>query len=77
MSADWTAWLVRYRAHLELEGLAERTIQGRTWLLGKFVGWCQDLGVATPMHLTVDLLQDYRRYRIQYVNIRGKRDRAQ
>ena len=73
---DWGAWIERYRAHLELEGLAKRTIEGRPWLLSKFIAWCRELGVQAPKDLTVDLVGDYRRYRIQYVNTRGHRDHA-
>lgn len=77
MSNDgFEAWLERYKAHLELEGLSRRTIQGRSWLLEKFVAWCREMGIASPGHVTVELLADYRRYRIQYVNVRGRRDRA-
>jgi len=73
---EWTPWIERYRAHLELEGLAKRTREGRPWLLSKFIAWCRDLGVRAPKDLTLDLVSDYRRYRIQYVNARGHRDRA-
>ncbi len=68
------AWIERYRAHLELEGLAARTLSGRTGLLGKFLTWCREMGIRSPKDLTVDLITDYRRYRIQFVNARGHRD---
>jgi integrase/recombinase XerD len=74
--ATWEAWLERYRAHLELEGLAPRTVHGRCGLLAKFFAWARELGIGSAQAVTVELLADYRRYRIQYVNERGGRDRA-
>jgi len=76
VSNDFQAWVERYRAHLELEGLSPRTVQGRTWLLAKFVAWSRELGIGSPSQMTIELLADYRRYRIQYVNVRGRKDRT-
>ena len=73
---DWAGWLVRYQAHLELEGLAARTVKARTWLVSKFVAWCGGLGLSGPAGVTANLLADYRRHRIQGVNARGRRDAA-
>jgi integrase/recombinase XerD len=73
---DWVDWIVRYRAHLELKGLAARTVKAREWLVSRFIGWCAELGLSGPQRITVDLLSDYRRHRIQSVNARGRRDRA-
>ncbi len=72
---EWHAWTERHRAHMELEGLADRTVTGRLGLLGKFVAWCREMGIDRPQDVTAELLADYRRHRIQYVNARGHRDR--
>ena len=69
-------WLERYRGHLELEGMARRTIDGRSWCIGKFIAWAVDLGIDSPSGLTVTLVEDYRRHRIEMVNARGRRDRV-
>jgi integrase/recombinase XerD len=73
-SDGWQGALERYRAHLELEGLSPRTVQGRAGLLARLVDWAAALGVGSPGHLTGSLLADYRRHRIQSVNRRGRRD---
>lgn len=76
MTDAWHDWLQRYRSYLELEGLAERTVYGRTGLLGKFIAWCRELEIVSPERLTLDLVADYRRHRIQSINTRGRRDRS-
>jgi integrase/recombinase XerD len=58
------------------KGLKEITLHVQSLLLEKFFAWCQDLGIHSPRHLTPALLSDYRRYRIQWVNAKGKRDEA-
>ncbi len=75
-ATDWNECIERYRAHVELEGLAARTRADRLWLLSKFVAWCREQGLRGPGDLTLDLVADYRRYRIQYVNARGHQDRS-
>ncbi|MBI3097142.1 MAG: tyrosine-type recombinase/integrase [Planctomycetes bacterium] len=76
MPDDWTPWLDRYRSHLEIEGLAPRTVSGRLGLLERFVSWCRDLSLPAPRDVTLSLLSDYRRHRVQSVNSRGRRDCA-
>lgn len=75
MTDEWDAALEDYRANLELDGKAPRTIQGRTGLLAKLVAWSRELGIASPQGLSIRLLADYRRHRIERVNGRGRRDR--
>jgi len=62
--------LGRYREHLELRGYAARTIAGRRWLLDQFLDW---LGAR---ELSVPVVEEYRRHRVQRVNTRGRRDTA-
>ncbi|MBI2931799.1 MAG: tyrosine-type recombinase/integrase [Planctomycetes bacterium] len=75
MSESFEEWLTRYQAHLELEGMARRTVEGRSWCLGKFIAWARELGIDSPEGLSLALLGDYRRHRIELVNARGARDR--
>lgn len=76
MTEPFEAWLERYRSHLELEGMARRTIDGRSWCIRKFMAWAAELGIDGPDGLTVALVEDYRRHRIETVNARGRRDRV-
>jgi site-specific recombinase XerC len=69
--SEWN--VERYRAHLELRGLQPRTVKGTLWLVEKFVAWADELGLA-PERLTLALVEDYRRYRLQRVNAKGRRD---
>jgi integrase/recombinase XerD len=75
MTMDWKEAMERYRAHLELEGMAGRTVLGRTGLVAKLSLWSRELGIASPQMLTLQILADYRRYRIEGVNTLGRRDR--
>jgi integrase/recombinase XerD len=75
MTTDWKEALERYRAHLELEGMAPRTVLGRSGLVAKLLSWARELGISSPSMLTLQTLADYRRYRIEGVNRRGRRDR--
>jgi site-specific recombinase XerD len=69
-----TEWVFeRYRSHLELRGLTKRTIEGRLWLISKFTQWCEELHL-TPERLTLALVEDYRRHRMQRTNALGRRD---
>jgi len=74
MSDDFAVWIDRYADELRLRGLAARTVAGRRWLLAHFRAWCELLGVAEPDRLTRAILEDYRRYRIERLNARGRRD---
>jgi integrase/recombinase XerD len=75
-NSDWSIWLQRFRLSLRLEGMADRTILDRTRLLRQFFNWCESLGITGPIGLTVAILEDWRRFRIERVNARGKRDQA-
>jgi site-specific recombinase XerD len=70
-TGEWS--LERYRAHLELRGLQPRTINGTLWLVEKFTAWADELRL-TPQRLTLALVEDYRRHRMQRVNAKGRRD---
>ena len=74
MSDEWTEWIGRYRCELELRSLASRTVAGRGWLLTQFCEWCEVLAVDGPQKLTLALVADYRRHRVERVNARGRRD---
>lgn len=71
---DWKTALEGYRRDLELEGFRARTVEGRLWVAGKLAAWCRDRGVLSPRSLTSSILQEYRRFRIERVNARGRRD---
>ena len=73
---DWDLWLERYRSDLELRGMRPRTIKDRTWLVSRFFTWCRPLSIESPHQMTLDILVDYRRFRVGYVNERGRRDTA-
>jgi integrase/recombinase XerD len=75
-SESFSIWLERYRLARELEGTSPVTIRARVWHLEKFFAWCESLGLTRPENLTVEILTDYRRYRMQHVNFKGKRDKA-
>ncbi len=74
---DLAVWVERYRSHLELRGLSRRTIDGRSWCLGKFVAWTRGLGIGAPRDLTASVLEEYRRHRVVSVNAFGRRDQPQ
>jgi integrase/recombinase XerD len=71
---DWKSALEGYRRDLELEGFRARTVEGRMWLVGKLAAWCREAGILSPRGLTTAMVQEYRRYRIERVNARGRRD---
>jgi len=74
VTGDWKEALERYRAHLELEGMAKRTVEARRGLIATLGAWAQTLGIPFPGMLTLQILADYRRHRIEGVNSRGRRD---
>jgi integrase/recombinase XerD len=75
MTPDWEENLGRYRAHLELEGMATRTVRARAGLVARLAAWAGELGLSSPRMLTLQILADYRRHRIEGVNRRGRRDK--
>lgn len=78
MNADgWTALLEGYRRELELEGFRPRTVAGRLWLAGRFVAWCRESGYFQLKSLTPAVLSEYRRHRVERVNVRGRKDLPQ
>lgn len=71
---DWALWLERYRVNCQLEGLSPLTVHVQSLLIEKFFAWCRPLEVVSPAQMTLELLADYRRHRIQCVNSRGRPD---
>jgi integrase/recombinase XerD len=72
---EWAEWLMRYQTSCRIErGIKEETIHHQSLLLEKFFLWCRDLGLAYPRHLSPAILSDYRRFRIERVNAKGRRD---
>ena len=50
MSQDeWEQVLEDYRREQELEGFRPRTIAGRLWVAGRFVHWCREREVLSPI----------------------------
>lgn len=71
---EWEVTLEEYRRELELEGYRPRTVDGRIWVAGKCVDWCREREILSPRALDPATLHAYRRYRVERLNARGRRD---
>lgn len=72
--ADPTGWRRLVDEHLftlELNGLSAATVYGRRKLLAHLAGWCLDRDVVSPLTVTVEVLDGYRRHLHRHITKAG------
>lgn len=71
---DPTGWRRLVDEHLlamELRGLSAATVYGRRKLLAHLAGWCLDRGITSPLVVSVEVLDGYRRHLHRHVTRTG------
>ena len=64
------ALLSRYFVHLRMNNWSPRTIDRRSFSLGKFIEWCAERGIDAVAEITVEAVESYRRSLFHHRNAR-------
>ncbi len=69
--AGWRRLVDEHLLTLELRGLSAATVYGRRKMLAHLAQWCLDRGVVSPLVVTVEVLDGYRRWLHRHITRSG------
>lgn len=69
--AGWRRLVDEHLLTLELKGLSAATVYGRHKLLAHLASWCLDRDVVSPLTVTVEVLDGYRRHLHRHITKAG------
>jgi integrase/recombinase XerD len=65
-------YLTRYLETMHIRNYAGSTLNRREHGLRRFIGWCDERGIATPQDVTKPLLESYQRHLYYYRQDKGE-----